>query len=193
VVCPRFLDRVEAAIRSFSRALAWIAGGIFLASALLVTLDVVTRAITRRVVFESFELSCYGFAIAIALGFAHTVGERTNVRVDFLHPFLPRRVRTALDVLAILALAAFAIVFAYQVVNVALTSIGMGARSNSSLAMPLKYPQGAWALGMAWFAIVATFFALRSLAYALGRRWDKVDAIAGVRLTQSADANRESL
>jgi TRAP-type C4-dicarboxylate transport system permease small subunit len=187
------LHVLEKWLRRISRAMAWCSGGIVLVSAVLVGLDVATRALFQRVVFESFEFSSYGFAVVIGLGLAHTAIERSNVRVDVINAHLPRGAARALDLLAIAALAGFAVVLAWQTTSVALASMQMGARSNSSLAVPLVYPQGLWAMGVAWFALVSIFLALRALGAAARRDWTKVDRIAGLRLTHAADRYRESV
>src|SRR5258708_3314668 len=77
-----------------TRVLAWIAGPIILfGCGALSSCDVVTRAIFRRAVVESFEISGYCFAAAIALGFAFTVTQKSNIRVDILLASLPAGVR----------------------------------------------------------------------------------------------------
>ena len=190
---PARADRLEAALRRAASAAAWTAGALVLVSAVLVTLDVATRAVFGRVVFESFELSGYAFAIVVALALAATVTDKANVRVDTINALLPRTARVALDVLGAVTLAAFAVVLAWQTAQVAVASARMGARSNSSLALPLAWPQGIWALGIAFFALVAIVFALRAIGAAARRDWAGVDRVAGLRATQSADAERDSV
>jgi TRAP-type C4-dicarboxylate transport system permease small subunit len=186
-------DRIESGIRAVSRALAWLAGAIVVLCALLVVLDILTRALIGRIVFESFEFSCYGFAAAFGLGLAHTALERANVRVDIVNAALPARLRTSLDVLSAVALAALALVFAWHATSTLLTSHSMGARSNSSLSIPLDYPQSVWAIGIGWFAVVATLIALRAI-WAWLRRDDRtINRLVGLRSTASADASRESV
>lgn len=186
-------DRIESGIRTVSRGLAWLAGAIVVLCALLVFLDILTRALIGRIVFESFEFSCYGFAAAFGLGLAHTALERANVRVDIVNAALPARLRTSLDVLSAVALAALALVFAWHATSTLLTSHSMGARSNSSLSIPLDYPQSVWAIGIGWFAVVATLIALRVIWAWLRRDERTINRLAGLRSTASADASRESV
>jgi TRAP-type C4-dicarboxylate transport system permease small subunit len=180
-------------LHRISRTLAWVSGGLVLLCAALVALDVLTRTLLQRVLFESFELSAYGFAISVSLGLGYTATERANVRVDTINAILPRAARIALDVLAIVALAGFAAVLAWQTAQVAIASFGMSARSNSSLAVPLVYPQGLWALGICWFALVAILLAAGTLRAAAARRWTEIERLAGLRATQAATAERESI
>ena len=56
----------EPLAQRISRLFAWAAGAcILFGCGLLVSLDVITRAIFRRGVIESFEISGYAFAAAV--------------------------------------------------------------------------------------------------------------------------------
>lgn len=186
-------ERIEDFVRGVSRAMAWASGSIVVLCAVLVVLDIATRSLTGWIVFESFELSCYGFAAAFALGLAHTAIERANVRVDIINMALPQRIRHLLDVLAIIALALTAAVFAWHATGTVLTSYSMSARSNSSLSVLLHYPQAIWAAGIVWFAIVTTLIALRVTAAMLIGDGRTIDRLAGLRSTSSADSSREAV
>jgi hypothetical protein len=85
------------------------------------------------------------------------------------------------------------VVFAWHASGTVMTSFGMGARSNSSLSVPLVYPQSIWAFGIVWFAFVAILLALRSLLALLAGDRATVQRLAGLRATSSADAERESI
>jgi TRAP-type mannitol/chloroaromatic compound transport system permease small subunit len=186
-------ERVEHFVRSVSRGLAWASGAIVVLCAFLVVLDIASRALTGRIVFESFELSCYGFAAAFGLGLAHTAIERANVRVDIVNMALPQRLRHLLDVLAATALALTAVVFAWHASGTVMTSYAMSARSNSSLSILLHYPQTVWAVGVVWFAVVASLIALRVGAAMVLGDGPTIARLAGLRSTSAADANREAV
>lgn len=186
-------ERIEAFVRQVSRTLAWASGAIVVFCALLVVLDIVSRSFTGRIIFESFELSCYGFAAAFGLGLAHTAIERANVRVDIVNMALPQRLRSALDVLAALALALTALMFAWHASGTLMTSYSMGARSNSSLSVLLHYPQSIWAIGIVWFAFVSVLIALRVTAAMIVGDGSTVARLAGLRSTAAADASREAV
>jgi TRAP-type mannitol/chloroaromatic compound transport system permease small subunit len=186
-------ERIEVFVRSVSQAFAWASGAIVVLCALLVVLDITTRAIFGWIVFESFELSCYGFAAAFGLGLAHTAIERANVRVDIVNMVLPHTLRHALDVLAAIALALTAVLFAWHASGTVATSYTMNARSNSSLSILLHYPQAIWAVGIVWFAVVSVLIALRVGAAMLVGDSRTIDRLAGLRSTSSADANREAV
>lgn len=139
-----------------TRVIAWIAGAIILfGCGALISIDVITRAIFRRAVVESFEVSGYCFAAAIGLGLAFTVTQKSNIRVDILLAALPRGVRRACDLLAALALAASALALAWYCFGTLAQSWRMDAKSISVLQVPLVLPQGIWWIGMFCFAFMA--------------------------------------
>ncbi|MFN3399259.1 MAG: TRAP transporter small permease subunit, partial [Ferrovibrio sp.] len=88
-----------------SRYLAWLSGGILLIGcAGSITLDVVLRYFLNRTVVESFEISGYAFAAAVALGMAYTVSCKSNIRIDLVANRLPLLLRVVLDLVAHLAI-----------------------------------------------------------------------------------------
>lgn len=158
---------LEEAVRRVTRALAWASGAIILAGCgLLITLDVITRAIFRRGMVESFELSGYALAVAIGLGSAWTVASKGNIRVDILLERLPTGVRRALDLIAAVAFAIVALALAWFAFGTLAYSWSIDARSVSTLRTPVWLPQALWWAGLAWLALVAVLtplFAVRAL------------------------------
>ncbi len=163
-----------------SRWLAWIGGALILASAILVSLDVVFRTLFRSTVFESFELSSYAFAIATSLGMAFALMTKAHIRIEVAYNALGLKWRGFLDVLAFASLAAVALVLAYWCLQVVVQNGEMGARSNSSLALPLILPQSIWLIGIAWFAIVSLALALVGLAWLVRRQFRDIHDALGV-------------
>lgn len=163
-----------------SRALAWLAGALMLLSALLIGLDVLLRNLLRIAPFHSFEMSRYAFAAALAFGLAHALVERANIRIDILHRLVPRAAHPWLDVLALLALAPFALAFAWYAWDVTLQSARLGAVSNTPLAVPLVIPQSIWAGGLSWFALVAWILAMQALWALMRGRGGRVEQIGGM-------------
>jgi TRAP-type C4-dicarboxylate transport system permease small subunit len=150
-----------------SRWLAWIGGAMLLLCAVLVSLDVVFRAALKVTYFESFELSTYAFAIATAMGMSYALVSRAHVRIEVLYLMLPARGRGWFDVMAYAVLALCAGVLLYWCGHTVIGNYQSGARSNSSLAVPLAIPQGIWLVGLAWFALLATLYALYGLVACL--------------------------
>lgn len=143
-----------------SRWLAWVGGALLLLCAILVSLDVVFRALLKATFFESFELSTYAFAIATSLGMSYALASRAHIRIEAAYILMPVRWRGWLDVVAYAVLAACAAVLLYWCGMAVLGNLQSGARSNSSLAVPLVVPQAVWLLGLAWFALLALLHAL---------------------------------
>ncbi|MFQ3622265.1 MAG: TRAP transporter small permease [Acetobacteraceae bacterium] len=163
-----------------TRVLAWLAGAaILVGCGLLITLDVVTRAIFRRGMVESFEISGYALAAAVGLGMAYSVTSKSNIRVDILLERLPAGLRRALDLAAALALAAAAAALVWFTFGTLALSWSMGARSVSTLQTPMVIPQGLWWAGLFWFALVAALVPLLAVRALLRRDFALFDRLVG--------------
>lgn len=146
-----------------SRYLAWLSGGILLIGcAGSITLDVVLRYFLNRTVVESFEISGYAFAAAVALGMAYTVSCKSNIRIDLVANRLPLPLRVALDLVAHLAILVVAGTIAWYALQTWLQSLKLDAKSITILQVPLILPQGIWLLGLIWFALFAALIAWHS-------------------------------
>lgn len=146
-----------------SRYLAWLSGGILLVGcAGSITLDVVLRYFLNRTVVESFEISGYAFAAAVALGMAYTVSCKSNIRIDLVANRLPLLPRVMLDLVAHLAILVVAGTIAWYALQTWLQSLKLDAKSISILQVPLILPQGIWLLGLLWFALFAALIAWSS-------------------------------
>ena len=173
-------DNLRAGCARISRWFAWGGGALILGSAVLITLDVMFRNLTRSTFFESFELSGYAFAISTSFGLAFAFFSKAHIRIEVVYNYLPRTARAWLDVLSVLTLAAIAVTLAYWCTQALLQNVASGARSNSSLGLPIAIPQAIWVLGLAWFAFVVTATGGVALARALRGRIDAITAELGV-------------
>ncbi len=151
-----------------SRWLAWIGGAALLLSAILISLDVIFRAAWKVTFFESFELSGYAFAIATATGMSYALVSKAHIRIELLYVKLPEKWRAWMDVWSYGAMAVVSGVLLYWCSQTVLGNFQSGARSNSSLAIPLAWPQAFWLVGIAWLALVAAIYALFGLVKCLG-------------------------
>jgi TRAP-type C4-dicarboxylate transport system permease small subunit len=184
------MENVVKKLTQISRWLSWAGGALFLASAVLISLDVVFRALFRSTLFESFELSSYAFAIATSLGLAYTLATKGHIRIEVIYNLFGLRTRAVLDVVALASLSIVATVLVYWCSQTVLQNAAMGARSNSSLAMPLVAPQSVWLLGMIWFAIVCFVLAAAGLVWLLRRKFVEVHQALGVgSLQEEISAN----
>lgn len=83
------LDRWLAFADRLSRYAIWIGGAMVLASALLVSVDVLLRKLLVISLGGADELSGYAFAVGTTWALAFTLLRRANVRVDALYVRLP--------------------------------------------------------------------------------------------------------
>ena len=175
-----FADTLRAGSVRISRWFAWGGGALILASAALITLDVIFRNLTKSTFFESFELSGYAFAISTSFGLAFAFFSKAHIRIEVLYNLAPRKARAWLDVASVLVLAVIALVLAYWCTQAMLQNASSGARSNSTLGLRIAIPQAIWLAGLAWFAFVVTTTGLVALVRAATGRTDKVTAELGV-------------
>jgi TRAP-type mannitol/chloroaromatic compound transport system permease small subunit len=163
-----------------SRWLAWAGGAALLASALLISIDVLTRAAFKVAYLHSFELSTYAFAIATSMGMAYALASRAHVRIEIVYVRFPVAARAWLDVFAYAGLALVVLTLLYWCTQTVWGNLQSGARSNSSLSLPLVWPQGLWLLGIAWFAALATLLAVHGLWLCLRGRAAQAHRSLGV-------------
>lgn len=106
------------------------------------------------------EAGGYALAISTAFGFALALVRRAHTRVDLLLVNLPSQAQAALNALAALVLAAFALFMAERGYAVLAESVELRSVSNSPLQVPMWLPQGLWFAGLVLFAAVAAALAV---------------------------------
>ena len=105
--------------------------------------------------------------------------QKSNIRIDILVHKLPSRLRRAFDLLAALSLTVVALALAWYCLGTLAQSWRMGARSISTLQVPLVLPQGLWWIGMFWFAFMAVLVPLQAAAKLFAGRTQEFDALIG--------------
>lgn len=183
---------LDAALRAADRGstTAALAGGLLiLASAVIVSVDVLLRKFTTVTVGGADELSGYALAIGSTWAFAFVMLNRGNVRIDALYQHLPRRLAAVCDLVALLALLAFAGLVAWHGWNVMSYSWEIGSHSNSSLAVPLAIPLTLWWAGYGWFVACGLLLLARSLAALAGGNLADVNRLIGARSVQDEAAD----
>lgn len=183
------LDRWLGLADRLSRYAIWIGGALVLASAFLVSVDVLLRKLLLISIGGADELSGYAFAIGTAWAFAFTLLRRANVRVDALYTRLPRAICAALDIVALLSLGGFLLLLTWQAWDVLDTSISFGARATTPLQTPLWMPQSLWVIGLALFLFTLLPLLLRALFALLGGDLDTVRRLAGARTIEEDAAD----
>jgi len=118
------------------------------------------------------ELSGYAMAIVSAAGFAYALSTRAHMRITLLFPYIPSVARSALNVVAMLTLAAMAVFCAVRGFAEVQASLGVDRgdwtdpmqwrRVNTPLQTPLWIPQVLWFSGLALFAAMTTACAVQA-------------------------------
>ena len=148
---------IERVLRSVSLLMARIGGGLLLAAAILIAVEVAVRYLRIASFSVGTELSSYALAVGASWSLAFVVFERAHVRIDVVPQRLPLRPKAILDILGMASLAAVGVVLAAGGWEMFLTSVGLWARANTTLGTPLAYPQGAWTFGLVWFTAIAFY------------------------------------
>lgn len=183
------LDRWLALADRFSRYAIWIGGALVLASAFLVSIDVLLRKLLLVSLGGADELSGYAFAIGTTWALAFTLLRRANVRVDALYIHLPQLLCAILDILALLVLGLFIALLTWQAYAVLETSLAFNARATTPLATPLWMPQVLWLAGLCIFIFTIVPLLLRALFALLGGDLATVRRLAGARTVEEDAAD----
>ncbi|MFV0384733.1 TRAP transporter small permease subunit [Paracoccus sp. (in: a-proteobacteria)] len=167
-----------------SRYAVWFGGALILAAAGLVCAEVILRKAFGISTGGADELSGYALAIGTSWSAGFTLLNRAHVRVDAVYARMGERVRGGLDCLAIIAMTVFAVALAWFCLGVLRDSVALGARSATTLSVPLWIPQGLWVAGLLLFA--ATSLLLTALAIPALLRHDSA-GLHGLAGGRSAD------
>ena len=186
------LDRALGLADRGSRSAALGGGLLILAAAVLVSVDVVLRKLVSVTLGGADELSGYALAIGSAWSFAFVLLNRGNVRIDALYQHLPQVLAAVCDMLAILSLLAFVSLVTWHGSSVLAHSWNVGARSNSSLAVPLIVPQALWWAGYAWFVVCGLLLLMRGTIAFVGADWNDVNRLLGARTIEEEAADELS-
>lgn len=165
------MEALDRAARIIARAAAIVGGGLLLASALVICVDVFLRYFFVVSVGGADELSGYALGIAAAWGFSYALLSRSHIRIDALYVHLPAAARPIVDLMGLAGFMVFMGYVAWRGWGVLSQSIASGARSISALEVPLAVPQTAWVAGLVYFLLVALLLLLRAIsAVAAGKR-----------------------
>lgn len=160
---------MSAASNPISRIVEPVAGvvAIVFGYALLIysialTWEIVARKLLNISVQGLDEVGGFMLAIGAAVGASYSMAMRAHTRVDVFLIRMPQGMQRILNVLALLAMASFAIFAAWRGVAVLLDTIEFQSTS-PNLQQPLWISQSAWVIGLGLFAIIASAYALHAL------------------------------
>lgn len=188
------LDRLLAVVQTGSLWLARAGGGLILLTVVIVTIEVITRQTMGRSAVHATEITGYIMAVSTSWAFAYTLLCKAHIRIDALYLNFPKRIRAALDLLALVAMALFCVLVVGAVFDVTYASFADGATANTPLGTPLWIPQTLWLAGLSWFSFVVCLLTLRVILALCQGDTDGVQALAGTPTLdeQIEQENREA-
>ncbi len=178
------LDRIHALLKQLSLFCVWISGCALLLSAIMVTLDVISRKLFSVTMSGSDEISGYVFAAATTLSYSYCLLYRSNVRIDALYSQLPRWLRAALDIFGLLLLLFFIAYLTLKAFGVFWTSWTGNSVSATTLSTPLWIPQIIWFAGLLFFVVCLTFMCVYTIYAFVRGDTARVQRLAGAMSAQ---------
>lgn len=169
---------------TLERWLGTLFGLVFLALACVVTVETISRKAFNFSIQGADELGGYALAVGATTAFTLALMGRSHIRVDVFHDRLPGWLRSALNWLSVVGLAAFALLMAWLARAMLADSIQYKSVSQTPWATPLFYPQTAWFVALAVFALAALAAALRATWLLVRGRRDELDHEFGPRSTR---------
>ncbi|HTN64223.1 MAG TPA: TRAP transporter small permease [Devosia sp.] len=166
-------------LRNGSKWAAIAAGLLIVVSSVLITIDVFARLLANQVLVQSFEVSRYLFAIAVASSLALAAIDKAHIRIDLFVNLMAMKWRALIGVAAMASLAIVGSYFAWRGYLVAVMSFQIGARPVSGFPVPLWIPQTAWVLGLVWFAVVCVLLTIIGLRMVSRKSWTEANDLLG--------------
>tara|TARA_B100000212_G_scaffold53065_1_gene34767 strand:- start:1610 stop:2221 length:612 start_codon:yes stop_codon:yes gene_type:complete len=174
------LESIHSRLERISQLAVWVGGAALLAAAVMVTVDVFARKIFNVTMSGSDEYSGYVFSATTTWAYSYCLLHRSNVRIDALYNYLPRKVTAVLDVFGLLLLLYYMSIMTYYAMISFLDSWVSNSVSITTLGTPQWIPQLFWVAGLILFFITLIFVVLYSITALLQRNWDLVARVAGV-------------
>ena len=174
------LESIHSRLERISQLAVWVGGAALLLAALMVTVDVLSRKIFSVTMSGSDEYSGYVFSATTTWAYSYCLLHRSNVRIDALYNYLPRKVTAILDVVGLLLLFYFMSIMTYYAMVSFVDSWVNNSVSITTLGTPQWIPQLFWVAGLILFFVTLIFVVVYSIIALLQRNWDLVARIAGV-------------
>lgn len=178
------LDAIHRALGHISRWAVWLGGTALLISAMIVTVDVISRKLFSATLGGSDEIAGYVFAASTTWAYSYCLLNRSNVRIDVLYNFLPERLRSILDVVGLALLLYYMGYLTRKAFDVFWTSWVGNSTTNTTLQTPLWIPQLAWVLGLMLFVFTLAFLLMYTLIGLLKRDDRLVRRLSGAMSAQ---------
>ena len=174
-------NTIHAKLFRISNVAVWVGGGALMLSALMVTLDVISRKLFGYTISGSDEISGYVFAASTTWAYSYCLFSRSNIRIDAFYNILKQRPRAFLDILGLLLLLYYIYLLTVSAISVFIDNVEYNSTAQTTLATPLWIPQIFWVSGLCFFLLCLTFLAVYGLTALFKGDWRTVGKIAGVR------------
>lgn len=165
-------------LRRLNRGIALLTGGLLLACAAFVVLDIVLRRLGSSL-GGTEEIAGYAMAIGTAWGMSYALLEMGHVRIDLLRSRGGTRTRALADIFSMLVLSATVVFVAIQSWPVVERSLTNSSRANTPLETPLVWVQMPWFAGWVWFAFVSCALTLLALSMVLRGQTAQTEGVIG--------------
>jgi TRAP-type C4-dicarboxylate transport system permease small subunit len=178
------LETIHGWLEKIARFAVWVGGAALLASAIMVTVDVLARKFFGITMSGSDEISGYVFAAGTTWAYSYCAIHRSNIRIDALYNVLPVTARAILDVVGLVLLFIYMHLLTTKGWDVFMTSWERDSVAISALATPLWIPQLFWITGLIMFLITLGFLIIYSGAALITGQLDTVQRVAGTLSVQ---------
>lgn len=169
------------ATRVVARIGSWFGGVLILASALIVTVDVLLRKFLNVTLGGADLIAGFCLAMASAWGFAFTFLDRGHIRIDTFYLRMPAKLQLTADIIGVVLMIAFFGTVTWFALGVTQQSIALGSRTMSTLQVPLAVPQVVWVAGLIFFLFAMVLTLANALMLARNRRLAEVRRLIGSR------------
>ena len=174
-----------------SRVAVWCGGLALTLSAIMVTLDVLSRKIFGFTISGSDEISGYVFAASTTWAYSYCLLTRANIRIDAFYNLLGTRPKAVLDLLGLILLLYYVYLLTVNAFGMFMENIEYDSTAQTTLATPLWIPQTFWLSGLCFFLLSLAFVALYGFVCLIRGDWATIGRIAGVR-TVEEDISEET-
>ena len=163
------LESIHSRLERISQLAVWVGGAALLAEAVMVTVDVLSRKIFNVTMSGSEDYSGYVLSATTTWAYSYCLLHRSNVRIDALYNFLPRKVTALLDIIGLLLLFYFMSIMTYYAMVSFVDSWVNNSVSITTLGTPQWIPQLFWVAGLILFFVTLIFVvSIQSLLYCNG-------------------------
>ena len=150
-------------VEPLARGAAILCGWGVLALSVAITIEIVGRKLFGFSLNGIDDIGGYVLAITSAIGASYTMAMRGHTRIDVFLVRLPRPLQSALNALAMVTMALFAVFAAWRGSHVLAETIEFKSVATNPLQTPLWQPQSLWLAGIVLFAVIALAYAAHAV------------------------------